>query len=127
MGAPAYSRGFRATILVVDDEPRLRALMVRSLKEVGFRVLSAADGIEALAILDEAGPIDLLVTDIGMPGVDGRMLAAQFVAYEAHAPTLFISARVPEGPPLPGAFLAKPFSPAALAATAAEMLAAARR
>jgi len=64
------------TILVVDDEPSVRVLMADVLEEEGYRVLTAADGQEALAILRSARHIDALVTDVGLPGgLNGRQVA----------------------------------------------------
>jgi PAS domain S-box len=64
-----------ATLLVVEDEPVVRALVVEMLQEMGYRVLDAADGAEGLRILQSAAPIDLLLTDVGLPGLNGRQLA----------------------------------------------------
>lgn len=127
MGGATYSRGYRATILVVDDEVSLRGIMVRALRDAGYRVLGAGDGLEALRLIADAGTIDLVITDIGMPRMDGRTLAAQLLASEASARMLFISAQPPEDFPLPGPFLEKPFTPSTLAATVTGMLAAAPR
>jgi signal transduction histidine kinase len=73
-----FSRGLGAvgkeTILVVEDETEVRAYAVRGLSELGYRVAEAGNADVALAILREQ-PIDLLFTDIGLPGMDGRQLA----------------------------------------------------
>jgi DNA-binding response OmpR family regulator len=58
-------------ILVVDDDPELRQLMVRKLTHAGFEVLSAASGPEALAFIDHQGLPHLAITDINMPGMTG--------------------------------------------------------
>ena len=64
------------TILVVDDEVIVRMLMVELLEEAGYEVIEAHDGASALRALDDAGAIDLLVTDVGLPGgLNGRQLA----------------------------------------------------
>ena len=71
--APA-ERG-RQTILLVDDEPSVRTLGARILESVGYRVLTAATGPEAIAASDASpDPIDLLVTDVVMPGMSGPEL-----------------------------------------------------
>lgn len=59
-----------AQILVVDDEASVRLLIRRTLEEQGYRVVTAADGNEGLAKLDQGG-IDLVLLDINMPGLDG--------------------------------------------------------
>ena len=64
------------TILVVEDDEDVRAYMVEALQELGYRVLAAGDGAAALRLLDERREVDLLLTDVGMPGgVNGRQLA----------------------------------------------------
>jgi CheY-like chemotaxis protein len=64
------------TVLVIDDEEIVRELIVDVLEEVGFRVLQAADGASGLKILQSDVRIDLLVTDVGLPGgVNGRQVA----------------------------------------------------
>lgn len=111
------------TILVVDDEPAARRVMARALSESGFRVLLARDGLDALrAIGEDGGAIDLVVTDLSMPHMDGRVLAAQLVAHEAHVPVLFVG--TPTDPRrVPGPFLPKPFSPLVLSARVRALLA----
>ncbi|APW39652.1 two-component system sensor histidine kinase/response regulator [Rhodoferax koreense] len=64
------------TVLVVDDEASLRMLLVEELREAGYRVLEAGDGAEALQLLQTAGRVDMLVTDVGLPGgMNGRQVA----------------------------------------------------
>jgi len=63
------------TILVVEDEPRVRHFTVDALRELGYIVISAASGPEALAILKDQPLVDLLFTDIVMPDMNGRQLA----------------------------------------------------
>jgi CheY-like chemotaxis protein len=62
-------------VLIVEDEAIVRMLVVDVLSEFGYRVLEAADGPTALRILQSEPRIDLLVTDIGLPGLNGRQLA----------------------------------------------------
>lgn len=64
------------TILVVEDETALRDFVLELLASRGFEVLSAADGFEAIRILAER-PVDLMFTDIVMPGISGFQLAQQ--------------------------------------------------
>ncbi|SFU98833.1 hypothetical protein SAMN05192541_1097 [Bradyrhizobium arachidis] len=64
------------TILIVDDEPSIRMLLADALEEIGFSVLEAHDGPSGLKILQSEATIDLLVTDVGLPGgMNGRQLA----------------------------------------------------
>ncbi|WPB58059.1 GAF domain-containing protein [Xylophilus sp. GOD-11R] len=70
---PATRRG--ETVLVVEDEAVVRGLIVEVLNELGYCALEAADGPGGLAILQSPQHIDLLVTDIGLPGLNGRQVA----------------------------------------------------
>jgi CheY-like chemotaxis protein len=62
-------------VLVVEDEAAVRDLVVEVLRELGYRALEAADGTSALKILEGDARVDLLVTDVGLPGLNGRQLA----------------------------------------------------
>ena len=64
------------TVLIVDDDGALRDVLVQIMRERGLRVLTASHGYEAIRILGDH-PIDLLLADIVMPGMDGVQLAAQ--------------------------------------------------
>jgi nitrogen-specific signal transduction histidine kinase/ActR/RegA family two-component response regulator len=65
-----------ATVLLVDDEPTIRMVAQEVLREHGYITLEAADGVQAMRILQSAQRIDLLVTDVGLPGgINGRQLA----------------------------------------------------
>jgi CheY-like chemotaxis protein len=63
------------TILVVEDEERVRQLSVSLLQELGYRVIDAPDGATALALMERTPHIDLLFTDVGLPRMNGRQLA----------------------------------------------------
>jgi len=64
------------TVMVVDDEPAVRMLVTDVLGELGYNAIEASNGPEGLAILDSQVPIDLLITDVGLPkGMNGRQLA----------------------------------------------------
>jgi PAS domain S-box-containing protein len=65
------------TVLVVEDEPVVRAVIVEMLEEQGYRTLEAVDGPSGLRILRTDARIDLLVTDVGLPGINGRQVADQ--------------------------------------------------
>lgn len=63
------------TVLVVEDEVSVRELVVEVLTELGYRTLQAVDGISGLRMLEAAPALDLLITDVGLPGLNGRQLA----------------------------------------------------
>ena len=62
-------------MLVVEDEPVVCSLVVEVLEDLGYRTLEAADGPEGLKALRSKRRIDLLITDVGLPGLNGRQLA----------------------------------------------------
>jgi CheY-like chemotaxis protein len=85
------NRGPRA-ILLVENEPALRDLMRRFLEGCGYSVLPARNGDDALAIAgDYSGPIDLLLTDVVMPGMSGFVLADTLVNLRAETKVLYFS------------------------------------
>jgi CheY-like chemotaxis protein len=106
------SRNEHATVLVVEDQLDVRALMVRALFEQGYRVLEAGDGHEALEILGKQPGVQLVVTDIVMPRLDGFELARKLAP--TRIPVLFVSGYGDRYTVLPGPLLEKPFSPIAL-------------
>lgn len=80
------------TILVVDDEPLVRMVAVEILEELGYHVLEAGDGSTALKIMNSGQPIDLLVTDVGLPGgMNGRQLADAVRAEKPDFKVLFVT------------------------------------
>jgi CheY-like chemotaxis protein len=101
-----------STILVVEDDDIVRMLIVDVLEELEFKVLEADGGEQALAILnDPSNPIDLMMTDVGLPGMDGRELATEARKLRPELPILFASGyaesiEVPAGMHVIG----KPFS-----------------
>jgi two-component system, cell cycle sensor histidine kinase and response regulator CckA len=114
--------GGSETILLVDDAEQLRPLLVRSLRECGYNVIEAKNGTNALEqARDHIGSIDLLVTDLVMPGLSGPALAEELTALRPETRVLFMSGysetavsrrgRLRDG----SAFLAKPFTPDVLA------------
>ena len=70
---PHAARG--QTVLVVEDEPLVRLLIIDVLDELGYKALEAGDGPAGLRILQSPQQIDLLITDIGLPGLNGRQVA----------------------------------------------------
>jgi signal transduction histidine kinase/ActR/RegA family two-component response regulator len=118
------------TILVVEDEDAVRYLACRVLRGNGYRVLEAADPAAALRIVQaEAQPIDLLVTDIVMPGMSGPVLAERLVAARPDLKVLYITGYAEEAIerqgalPAGGALLEKPFTAQQLADSARRALA----
>jgi CheY-like chemotaxis protein len=107
-------RGGQETVLVVEDEPAIRDLCVEALQAVGYRVLMAASGEQALALIrDLQGPLDLIVTDVILPGLRGDRLADAVLALRPGTPLLLMSGYPPER--ITGmAYLQKPFTPTGL-------------
>jgi PAS domain S-box-containing protein len=91
LGLPRADRG-NETILLVEDEPNLRRLARQYLERQGYKILEAEDGAAALQIVDgHKGAIDLLLTDIIMPGMNGRDLAAHIVTLVPAVRVLYMS------------------------------------
>src|SRR5712671_6332316 len=89
--APMNTRGTETILLVEDAEP-LRKLAEIFLKESGYRILSAADGQQALqAARQHTGPIDLLLTDVVMPGMNGRVLGERLALSQPKMKVLYMS------------------------------------
>ncbi len=107
----------------MEDDPAVRAVTVRALRQAGYRVLVAAAGAEALQIAArEASQVDLLVTDVIMPGLDGRAVADELRRRRPGLRVLYVSGHAEEvianrGVLEPGTeFLPKPFTEASLLA-----------
>jgi CheY-like chemotaxis protein len=110
----AVTGSLTQTILLADDEEGIRRLFAFALRGRGYRVLEAANGLEALRAAESfGGRIDLLLTDVMMPFLDGPGLRRRLQAGHPEAKVLFISA-YPDGASGEGAFLQKPFTPRAL-------------
>jgi nitrogen-specific signal transduction histidine kinase len=127
--APSEVRGGHETVLLVEDAAPVRALARRSLEARGYRVLDASDGPAALELSARHGaPIDLLVTDVVMPGMSGRELAERLAPVRPRMKVLYTSgytddAMVRQGVLTAGvAFLQKPFVPDSLARKVREVL-----
>jgi two-component system cell cycle sensor histidine kinase/response regulator CckA len=116
------------TVLVVDDEEAVRRLASRMLTWTGYQVLEARHGREALATIEEhPGPIHLVLTDIKMPGMNGRELGRHIEARWPGKPILYMSGFASEvfrGGLLEttAPFLAKPFTQDDLAAKVRALL-----
>ena len=124
--APELAQAPRAeqgeTVLVVDDEPTVRMLVTEVLEELGYAAVEAADGASGLRVLQSDARIDLLVTDVGVPGgMNGRQMADAARVDRPDLKVLFITgyaenAVVGNGYLEPGMHLmTKPFAMEALA------------
>ena len=118
-----------ATVLVVDDEPALRKIAVRALSSRGYTVIEAASGADALARADDhPGTIDVVVTDVIMPGMNGRQLVERLRARRPTIAALFMSGYTDDTIHRHGIdetevhFLQKPFTPRSLLAALARMV-----
>ena len=119
----------RETVLVVEDEDLVRIVAVKILARRGYTVYSASNGREALALLDaDPLPVDLLLTDVVMPDMNGRDLAAQVVRRNPGVKVLYTSGYTQNVIAHHGvldegvAFIAKPYTPAELTAKVREVL-----
>ena len=134
-GAKAYPRtanppGSRETILVVEDDEAVRHSSVEALREMGYRVLEAGDAMEGVRLIVDRGGIDLLFTDVGLPGgVNGRALADAARSAQPGLRVLLTTGYTRDATLLDGAlehgvhFIAKPFNLNALAEKVREVLA----
>ncbi len=119
------------TVMVVDDEMVIRMLVVEQLEDLGYTTVEAGDGVSALAALDEGPPIDLLITDVGLPnGLNGRQLADAARLKQPGLKILFITgyaenAVIGDSQLEPGMhLLTKPFEMGALADRVRELISA---
>jgi len=130
-GVRKAQRGAGETVLVVDDEASVRTLIAEVLQELGYRVLQADHGAAGLQILESSHQVDLLVTDVGLPGgMNGRQLADAALVNRPSLKILFITgyaenAVIGEGHLKPGMHvLTKPFTLETLGARIREIIAA---
>ena len=113
-----------ASILVIDDQPTVREILIWTLEAKGYRVVTASDGIEALDVL-KVQPVDLILADIAMPRMNGYQLYEQVVKNPQWVaiPFLFLTARALDSDIRYGKalgvddYLTKPIKPADLLAT----------
>jgi two-component system cell cycle sensor histidine kinase/response regulator CckA len=123
----------QGTILLVEDEEGLRALNARGLVSRGYTVLEAANGVEAIEVFDREGHVDLVVSDVVMPEMDGPTLLRELRQRDPDVKVIFVSGYAEEAfaKNLPSdgpgkqqyAFLAKPFTLKQLVATVKQTLA----
>lgn len=125
----ANSRSGRGeTILVVEDEPAVRQLIVELLSEAGYRTLEAVDGASAIPVLESSQHLDLLISDVGLPGMNGRQVAEIGRRHRPDLKILFVTGYAQHaavrseflGPGMQ--MITKPFPSDAFAARVAEMI-----
>src|SRR5262249_49411542 len=118
----------RNAILIAEDNEGVRALTVRILTGAGYRVFEGCDGVDALETLRSLPePVDLLISDVMMPRMNGSELTAQFQQMQPGTPILLISGYMDEDTVHrafnePDAILAKPFTPDALLSRVRELI-----
>jgi two-component system, cell cycle sensor histidine kinase and response regulator CckA len=121
-------KGGSETILIAEDDTVLRDLSVRALAQLGYRCLAVGDAEEALALLKRGQPVDLVITDVVMPGMSGGGLGERLALERPGLPLLFISGFADEDVIRRGLleagrpFLQKPFAPFDLARKVREVL-----
>jgi len=111
----------KETILLVEDEPEIRAILAEVIQSYGYRVLVASDGVQALTLIDESDhAIDLLLTDVVMPKLSGPELARRVAGADPQVRVVYMSGYSQEGALRPVRsgedvrILKKPFSPRVL-------------
>jgi signal transduction histidine kinase/CheY-like chemotaxis protein len=126
---PTDLPGGTETVLLVEDEDTLRTLCERILGDLGYQVMPARNGAEAIAVAQKNGErIDLLLTDVVMPGMSGRELATQLVLHHPEMKVLFMSGYTDDAIGKHGvldegvSFIGKPYTPSALARKVREVL-----
>ena len=125
--------GGQETILLVEDEDAVRVIVAAVLRRQGYSVLEASSPGVAVELFEQHGPsIELLLTDVVMPGMNGPSLAQRLVATRPSLRILFMSGYADVSSPLDAAgpnvsFLSKPFQASALAAKVREVLSASKR
>ncbi len=120
--AAASPAGGRETIMVIEDDAPLRRFTGRILRDLGYTVVEAARGEEALTFLNSASQrVDLVLTDVIMPGVTGRALEARLLAAAPYLKIVFTSGYTDDAIVHHGVldegthFIQKPFTPSSLA------------
>lgn len=117
------------TVLLVEDEEGLRGLNARGLRSRGYTVCEASDGVAALELIDDGQKVDLVVSDVVMPEMDGPTLLKELRRRDPTLKVIFVSGyaeeafakNLPEGGQF--AFLAKPFTLKQLVAAVKETMA----
>jgi len=115
------------TVLVVDDEPGIRQIARRILEDGGYEITEAEGGLEAIALLAQGHPLDLLMADLDMPGLGGDEMVRRIRATRPDLKVLYVTGhidRLMDARPLweGEAFLEKPFNPVGLREAVALLL-----
>ncbi|QXW45867.1 hybrid sensor histidine kinase/response regulator [Pseudomonas amygdali] len=126
--SPEFSTGQGQVILLVEDDDSVRLINQEVLEELGYRVHVARDGEEALRVFNDLEKVDFLLTDVGLPGMNGRQLAEILQQFRPRLPVLFLTGYA-EGALTRADFLGpymqlltKPFTLESLAIRVASML-----
>jgi CheY-like chemotaxis protein len=90
-GREAAPTGDGETVLVIEDDPGVRLLVMQVLEELGYRAVETADGREAVPVLESQMRLDLLISDVGLPGLNGRQLAEIARQTRPDLPILFMT------------------------------------
>jgi two-component system cell cycle sensor histidine kinase/response regulator CckA len=114
-------------LLVVDDEAEVLELECRILETAGYRVLQASHGLDAIALLADGTPLDLLIADLNMPGLDGIEMVRRIRETRPDLKVLFVTGHVDRLMETPrvwdrDAFVEKPFTPGSLREAVSLML-----
>ena len=128
--APLVNRlqGEGETLLVVEDDPAVRMIVLDELNELGYTTLEAMDGLTAIPILQSSQKIDLMISDVGLPGMNGRQIAEIGRQHRPHLPVLFMTGYAQSAASrseflAPGMeMISKPFSMDEMAAKIRDML-----
>jgi PAS domain S-box-containing protein len=116
------------TVLVIEDDAQVRNVTVRALRDAGYRVLVAANGGEALDLAGQDGGVDLVVTDVVMPGLSGRAVVKELQRRQPTLRALYVSGYTQDTIAQRGVleagvqFLPKPFTPSSLLSRVREVL-----
>jgi len=93
----AASASLRPAVLLADDDPIVRKVLAAALEDAGYAVMSAGDGAEALALLRRSPRIDILVSDLTMPGIDGLALIRESQALRPGLPAILLTGYAGDG------------------------------
>jgi len=84
-------QGAGQAVLLVEDDPSVRLLIGEVLSELGYRAIEASDANAAIKVLESSQAIDMMISDVGLPGMNGRQLAEVVREYHATVPILFVT------------------------------------